>query len=298
MTQQCSQTEASAGYGQGKLSVLWRMRKHAEHWGRIGRKHATGKVQPIACYRYVRLRDVIGNSPTAGLFRRWLICLLCAVTLAEVWGSCKCLLWGRATRAGEQRTGQRIQVETSPALFMAMAMAMLSYALFLYTLMFLMLMKQTINREAIEAGRKFHGVNNPNPAQWLERCWWGTNLVGLAGMFSWNLMGWCWGTQVGALDDQEVRMYAKFFELCDDFLPCLGLYGCRDALFGSLRWWMEKPWHIATRRYNPILWLIGFLPTKVEHIAANVKHMLKLLKYPSQSVEFTLKFFERYIVMK
>ena len=48
---------------------------------------------------------------------------------------------------------------------MAMAMAMLSYALFLYTLMFLMLMKQTINREAIEAGRKFHGVDKPNPAQ-------------------------------------------------------------------------------------------------------------------------------------
>jgi len=118
MTQQCSQTEASAGYGQGKLSVLWRMRKHAEHWGQIGRKLATGKVQPIACYRYVTLRDVIGNSPTTGLSLGggWFV-LLCVVTLAEVWGSRKRLLWGRATWAGEQRAGQRIQVETSPALF-------------------------------------------------------------------------------------------------------------------------------------------------------------------------------------
>jgi tetratricopeptide (TPR) repeat protein len=164
------------------------------------------------------------------VFRRWLICLLCVVTLAEVWGSRKCLLWGRATWAGEQRAGQRIQVETSPALF--------RYGHGHAELCFVLVHVDVSNVDETNNKQRGHrsweeipwGGQAESSAMrrvscelrlyclpWLERCWWVTSLVGFSGMFRWNLMGWWWGTQVGVLDDQEVRMYAKFFELCDGF---------------------------------------------------------------------------------
>jgi hypothetical protein len=156
----------------------------------------------------------------------------CVVILAEVWGRRKCLLRGRATWAREQRAGQRVQVYMQnwfcfvrlASRDMALVMAILRYVLFLQLLMFLMLMKQTTNREAIEAGRKFHGVDTPNTAQWDWRCTsWSyavclrlemmrsqSSFMGRNVLLDWDLMRW-WGTQ--SSNGQEIWKFAKFCEL-------------------------------------------------------------------------------------